>query len=143
VNEVVKAKPHQFQKGQSGNPAGRPKGSKNAISLIKIQLEGELRAQMRPHMQAVVAEMVRQALPREVPVLDKGKPVHGADGKPLVEILPGDKDMLKTLFGSWVSKTKAGEDEAPKEKIQIVIGKLDQVPPVNGKVYPQSNPQEE
>jgi hypothetical protein len=130
MNDVVTApKAHQFQPGKSGNPAGRPKGSRNAISIIKLQIEGELRAQMRPQMQAIVAEMLRQALPQ--PVFKDGKPVVDALG--VAVVTPGDRDMLKTLFNSWVSKTKAGDEEAPKEKIVIQIGKLDQIPTVSGR----------
>lgn len=136
MTDLVMTKRHLFQKGASGNPAGRPKGSKNAISIIKLQLEGELRAQMRPQMQAVVAEMIRQAMPEHRPKFDKNnQPVLGPDGKQVVDILPGNAEMLKTLYKSWVSGTKATDDDAPKDKIQIVIGKLDQIPPVNGKTY--------
>jgi hypothetical protein len=144
-NDVVKTpKAHQFQKGQSGNPAGRPKGSKNAISLIKIQMEGELRARMRKDMPAVIDEMIRQALPTQTPRLDAlGNQALDKNGDPIFDLIGGDRDMLKTLFKSWVSGTRASEDDAPKDKIQIVIGKLDQVPAVNGRVFPQSTPTEE
>jgi hypothetical protein len=50
------------------------------------------------------------------------------------KIIPGDRDMLKALAKMWISGTKAGDEDAPREKIQITIGKLDQIPPVTGRV---------
>jgi hypothetical protein len=117
--------PQLFQKGKSGNPNGRPKGSKNAISLVKMQVEGDLRAQMKPRMQEVIAEIIRRAMPTE-----RVDPKTGE-----ITLVSGDGEMLKLLYKSWVSGTKASDDEAPKEKIQIVIGKLDQIPNVTGKTY--------
>lgn len=105
----VKKPAHLWAKGQSGNPNGRPKGSKNAISLVKLQVEGESRAQMQHQMPDIIAKIMDMAL-------------------------KGDKEMLKLVYRSWVSGTVASEEDAPREKIQIVIGKLDQVPTVTGKV---------
>jgi Family of unknown function (DUF5681) len=129
MNEVTKTpKTNLWKPGVSGNPAGRPKGSKNAISLIKLQVEGELRAQMKPDMQAVISEMMRQALPATLP-----------DGK----IRPGDRDMLKTLAKMWVSGTVASDEDAPRGKIQILIGKLAEAPAVQGKTLVLNTTDEE
>jgi len=109
MNDLVQApKAHLWQKGKSGNPAGRPKNSKNAITLVKLQVEGESRAQMQGRMPDVIAKIMDMAL-------------------------KGDKEMLKLVYKSWVSGTVASEDDAPREKIQIVIGKLDQIPSVKGR----------
>lgn len=129
MNDVTAPKKaHLWAKGQSGNPKGRPPGSKNQISLIKLQVEGEMRARMSPRMADVVEEMFRQALPTE-----KVDPKTGE-----ITIVPGDKDMLKTIFKSWVSGARSSEDETPREKISITIGKLDQVPLINGQTFKQS-----
>lgn len=114
---VEKPKAHLWAKGQSGNPNGRPKGSKNAISLIKLQVEGESRARMKGQMPEIIDKIMDMAL-------------------------KGDKEMLKLVYKSWVSGTVASDEEAPKEKIQIVIGKLDQIPAVNGTVFQQSKTDE-
>lgn len=100
ANEVA-VKSNQFQKGQSGNPAGRPKGSKNAITLAKLVIEGELRAEMKGHMSAILKQGIALA-----------------EG--------GDKDMIKYFLDKWVTPARASADEdAPRERIQITIGRLD------------------
>lgn len=133
MTELVETKKnHLWAKGVSGNPAGRPRGSKNAISLIKLQIEGELRAQMKGDMRAVLAEIVRQALPTERQEKDGSK-----------TIVPGNLEAAKLLYKSWVSGTVASDEDAPKDKIQIVIGKLDQIPEVKGRAIVNKSQDEE
>lgn len=52
----------QFPKGVSGNPLGRPKGSKNEITLLKQSLELMLREQAAPNIPAVLDKAVEMAL---------------------------------------------------------------------------------
>ena len=110
----AKAKSHLWVKGQRGNAKGRTPGSKNQITLLKMQVEGELRTRMKGVMPAVVDKMIEMAL-------------------------AGDGDMLKTLYKSWVTGTKVADEEPSREKIQITIGKLDSGPPIiNGTIINQS-----
>lgn len=105
-------KDHRFKKGQSGNPAGRPKGIKNAITQYKLLLESELRAQMKPEMGEV---------------LKKGLELAKA----------GNPDMIKFFLDKWITPAKASaDDEAPREKVQILIGRLgsDPEPPIQGRI---------
>ena len=51
-----------FPKGVSGNPQGRPKGSKNAITLLKQSLELQLREQASVDISAVLEKAVELAL---------------------------------------------------------------------------------
>jgi hypothetical protein len=116
MNTQVAPPSHLWKKGQSGNVAGRPVGVKNKITLVKLQIEGELRGQTKHDMQAVLAKAVEMAK-------------------------AGDKDMIKMLVDKWISPARAGaDDDAPREKVQIVIGRLDQEPVVikKGQTYNQT-----
>lgn len=107
-------KQHLWKKGQSGNPTGRPVGAKNKITLVKLQIEGELRGQTKHEMAAVLAKAVEMAK-------------------------AGDKDMIKMLVDKWMTPARASpDDDSPKEKVMIQIGRLDQDPvKVNGRTFEQ------
>lgn len=93
-------KDHKFVKGQSGNPNGRPKGSKNAVTLQKIALEGELRKQLSYDMAAILQKAIEMAK-------------------------AGDGAMIKLLIDKVISSSKIADEDAPgREKVEIVINQL-------------------
>lgn len=52
----------KFVKGVSGNPAGRPKGTRNHIVQLKQNLEAAVRENVTPEdIQAIISTMVAQA----------------------------------------------------------------------------------
>lgn len=106
-NQIVKKnKNHLFQPGRSGNPNGRPKGSKNKITAMKLALEGELRTQMHKEMHIVMAKAIEMAK-------------------------EGNEAMIKLLVDKCIATTKASEDtDEGREKIQIVIGRLPEREPI-------------
>lgn len=85
----------RFIQGVSGNPSGRPKGSKNKITLLKQSLELQLREQAAPDIGAVLDKAVELAL-------------------------GGDTQMIKLLID--LHMTKGASDEAKGiEKVAIQI----------------------
>lgn len=101
MTELIERRPvSKWKPGQSGNPAGRPKGAKNKITYLKLVLEGELRVQIKEHMAEIMAVAIQKAK-------------------------EGDNSMIKLLLDKTMASSKSADDEdVAKEKIQINIGRL-------------------
>jgi len=94
--KLVRAKNGQFVKGAGGNPSGRPKGSKNAITVQKLLLEEAFRGDLSADMAEVLALVVKQAL-------------------------TGDKVSQKLVWEASVSRQSIGEDKAAGNKQSITV----------------------
>lgn len=91
----VRAEDGKFLPGKSGNPAGRPKGSKNQITILKQSLELMLREQAAPDMAGVLDKAIELAK-------------------------EGNVAMIKLLLEMHMSKGVSDDKEA-KEKLAIQI----------------------
>jgi len=85
----------KFVVGSNPNPRGRPKGSKNKITLLRQSLELQLREQAAPDLPAVLNKAIELAL-------------------------EGDRQMIKLLLEGAMAKAVA-EDKEVKEKLEINI----------------------
>lgn len=90
----------RFLKGVSGNPNGRPKGSKNKVTMLKLMVEEAVREDNADKMLQVANLIVNQAL-------------------------EGDKDSQKLVWASIMSKSAADNTVAGKESVQINISTTD------------------
>lgn len=95
VPAVLRKDKTKFVAGKSGNPSGRPKGSKNQITLLRQSLELQLREAAAPNMAAVMQKAVDLAL-------------------------DGDRSMIKLLIELHVSKQNSDQENAV-DKVQIHI----------------------
>jgi hypothetical protein len=81
----------------SGNPKGRPKGSKNRVTLLKLMAEESIREDNTDQMMNVARLVIAQAL-------------------------DGDTKSQKLVWDSVMSKGTADEKTQAREKVEINIG---------------------
>jgi|SRR5688572_1881831 len=95
-NDDIRNPDGTFPRGKSGNPAGRPLGSKNKITLLKQSLELQLREQAAPDIGRVLAKAFELAL-------------------------DGDRQMIKLLVEAHLSKNATDESGKAADRPQINI----------------------
>jgi hypothetical protein len=86
----------QFIEGTSGNPRGRPRGAKNAITLYKMAVEETFRARNEDRIQEVLDSIVEDAL-------------------------NGDKAARKLIWDASVSKAAIQEDKTAGTTQSITV----------------------
>lgn len=99
MGKLVRGKNGRFVKGKSGNPLGRPKGSKNVITLQKLLVEEAFRANNAEGIGLVLEKILAQAL-------------------------EGDKNSQKLVWDSAVSRQDVKEDKSAGVKQQITVHTL-------------------
>jgi len=96
VGNLVRNKKGQFVKGVSGNALGRPKGSKNIITVQKLMVEEAFRAGSEDDLLEVLHLIVKQAK-------------------------KGDKPSQKLIWDANVSKQNLAEEKSAGEKAKIMV----------------------
>lgn len=97
--KLVRNAEGQFVQGHSGNPLGRPKGSKNRITLLKMQTEEAWRERNQDRLDMVL-DMI------------------------LADALDGDKGARKMIFDAIVSRANVQEDKSAGNKQEIKVHRM-------------------
>lgn len=110
MTEEVERKDGKFVKGQSGNPAGRPVGSRNQITVLRENTELALRRYMDSPARAALAQ---KALDRLFKMS-----VEGNDKEAL--------QAMKILFDKILPNAKSGIEDKSGSKRPIAIQIINQ-----------------
>jgi len=98
---------NRWKPGESGNPAGRPKGSKNKTTLMKQAIEGELVEELQKDVKDVLAKAVSLAK-------------------------QGNEQMIKLIIDKFIPNARAEGEEGSKGigGINIIVSGMEK-PTVN------------
>lgn len=97
--ELIRNENGQFVEGKSGNPKGRPKGSKNRITVLKMATEEAWRDRNQKTLDLVLDMILQDAL-------------------------DGDKGARKMIFDAVISKANVPEDKSAGQKQQITVHRM-------------------
>lgn len=89
----------RFVQGHSGNPAGRPKGAKNRITLLKMATEEAWRDRNADKLDELL-DMILDAA------------------------MDGDKSARKMIFDALISKANIQEDKSAGNKQEIKVHRM-------------------
>ena len=136
--QITDPKGHLFQKGRSGNPAGRQRGSRNQSTLMaEILLEGEAEALTRRAielaldgdttalklcLERIVPQRRSRALSFDLPPIERVGDLAGAIGSVLQEASCGRLllDEAAALVGMMESKRRAMETIDLEQRLQAL-----------------------
>jgi hypothetical protein len=106
VGEIIeRTEEGKFLPGVSGNPNGRPKGSRNKITLMKLMAEEAVREGNAEKMLEVCKKVIEQAI-------------------------DGNIDSQKLVWAAVMSKSNLDVDKASGDKVQITIGRVESAPKI-------------
>lgn len=100
TGELVRNDKGQFVEGVSGNKLGRPKGSKNRITLLKMQTEEAWRDRNQERLDLILDMIIGDAL-------------------------DGDKGARKMIFDAVISKAQVTEDKDAAKKQEIIVHRME------------------
>ncbi len=103
MGDLIRTNEGQFIPGRSGNKGGRPKGSKNKITVQKLMAEEAWREANAKKIEMVLDQIVDDAL-------------------------DGDKSARKLIWDACISKAQVSEDKSAGQKQQITVHRMQVVP---------------
>ncbi len=111
--------PYQFKEGQSGNPAGRPKGSRNLSTILRELLDEEIElsdGEKKKYKEVIIRKLITKANDGDLRAITEI--FDRVDGKPTQEI---HHEVTETGFLSFdplsddQGDQRTQENSEPKE----------------------------
>ena len=111
---------HLFKPGESGNPAGRPKGTKNFTTKVKEALKNIAEGTNEPYEKLLIKRILKKAIQdgdsKMIELIWNyldGKPAQHIDttitNKTLEDLLKEDEEQQRTNPGASMDSEQAGD----------------------------------